>query len=157
MDEDGENDSFPAESAEVQSSEKYLPKVSFPELFYTPQPVKDGKNGMKIFNIKGKTEITVESDVKAKIVVTRMDIDKGVHGAVLAQSIGMNSDILVFYTPEDFDGVLNLKVTATDVEGDVTVDYLGLRLDNVSLLITLDSDSFRADCNTGTFSATCVR
>ncbi len=155
-DEDGNNDSFPAESEEAQSSGVHLPKASFPELTYTPQPVKNDENGMKLLNIREKTQITVKSDVKAKIVVVRMDIDEGSDGAVLAQTSDMNNFMLTFDTPEDFEGALNLKITATDAENDITVDYLGLRLDNVPPLITLDSDSFRADYNTGRFSVTGV-
>ena len=158
MDEDGdgENDSFPVESDEVQSDGKYLPKANFPKLTYTPQPVKDGECGMKLLNINGKTQITIQSDVNAKIVVMRMDIDEGSDGAVLSQSNDRDGSVLTFDTPEDFDGALNLKIPATDAEGDVTIDYLGLRLDNVPPLLTLDSDSFHADYATGTFSVTGV-
>lgn len=155
-DEDGKNESFSAESEEVQSSEQYLPKASFPQLTYTPQPVNDGENTMKLLYIRDKTEVIIQSDVNAKIVVTRMDIEEDAVGAVLAQSNDMGGSTLIFETPDDFEGALNLKVTATDAEGDVAVDYLGLRLDNVPPLITLDSDSFRANYNTGTFNVTGV-
>lgn len=157
MDEDGDgkNESFASESTEVQSSERYLPKASFPQLIYMPQPVKDGENGMKIFNIKDKTQIIIQSDIDAKIVVTRMDIDEGSEEAVLAQTDNMDN-MLTFDTPEDFEGALNLKITATDAEGDVMVDYLSLRFDNVPPLIIPDSDSFRADLSTGVFQVTGV-
>lgn len=153
---DGKNDKLPVESAEAKSSEQFLPEATYPKLTYDPQPVNSGEGGMKVLNIRESTYIKVKSDVNAKLIVTRMDMDESSDEAVIAQSYDSSSRELHFYTPDDFEGALNLKITATDVEGDVTVDYLGLRLDNVPPILTLDSYLFSADRNTGNFSITGV-
>lgn len=155
-DSDGKNDTFPVESEETKSSGQYLPKASYPQLTYDPQIENDGKNGMKVLNINENTRVTVKSDVKAKIIVTRMDIDENLVESVVAESYDANDFELGFYTPEDFDGALNLKITAIDAEGDITVDYLGLRLDDVPPVLSLDSYLFLADFNTGCFNITGV-
>lgn len=151
-DEDGKNDSMPAESEEVQSSEQYLRKAKFLEIKYEPEPFREGENSMKIFYINHESSFQINAyegsilrnDVH--MVVTRMDT-----GAVIKESYGGGiSDPI----PDDFEGALNLMVTATNEYGDITVDYIGLRLDDVPPIITLDSGSFIADQNTGEFSIT---
>ena len=153
-DEDGKNDSMPAESEEVQSSEQYLRKAKFLEIKYEPEPFREGENSMKIFHINHESSFQINAyegsilrnDVH--MVVTRMDT-----GAVIKESYGGGiSDPI----PDDFEGALNLMVTATNEYGDITVDYIGLRLDDVPPIITLDSDSFAADHSTGEFNITGV-
>ena len=143
-DSDGKVDSFPLESSEVQSDGKYLPEATYPVLTYSPVPWSHGDT-MKLLNIKEVTEITVSSDVPADIIVTRMDKRE-----VIKQTSSPDTSIS-FSTPADFTGALNIKITATDEEGDIAVDYLGLRLDESAPLITLDNDSFKANQNTGAF------
>lgn len=153
---DGTNDSLPVESSEALSSEVYLPEATYPVLTYSPEPSSTG-NSMKVLCINGETEFTINSDVPVEIVVTRMDTDTD---NVVAQSYGLRWTTFSFnfntYTLGDFAGALNLKITATDEEGDITVDYLGLRFDDTAPLITLDSDSFKADRNTGAFTVSGV-
>ena len=143
---DGTDDSLPVEGGEAQSGGAYLPEATYPVLSYSPAPSSD-VDSMKLLYIKGATQITVTSDVAADIAVTRMDTD-----TVVAQTPGPTTT-LTFDTPADFTGALNLKITAADADGDITVDYIGLRLDDTAPLITLDSDSFKADRNTGAFTA----
>lgn len=146
---DGTGDSLPVEGGEAQSGGAYLPEAVYPVLSYSPAPSSD-VDSMKLLYIKGATQITVTSDVTADIAVTRMDTDTAV-----AQTPSPTTT-LTFDTPADFIGALNLKITATDADGDITVDYIGLRLDDTAPLITLDSDSFKADQNTGAFTASGV-
>ncbi|NLH00744.1 MAG: hypothetical protein GX488_02375, partial [Clostridiales bacterium] len=146
---DGKNDSFPVESAETYSTGQYLPKATYPVLTYLPSLSPDGSS-MKLLFVKGATQVTITSDVAANIVVTRMDTD-----TVVTQTPS-SSTTLVFDTPADFTGALNLRITATDADGDITVDYIGLRMDETAPLITLDSASFMADRGTGEFSVTGV-
>lgn len=147
---DGTSDSLPVESGEAQSAGQYLPEATYPVLTYSPAPSADG-DSLKLLCISGVTQITVTSDVVANIVVTRMDTE-----AVLAQTQGLGNT-LTFDAPAHFTGALNLKITATDAGGDITVDYLGLRFDDgTAPLITMDSDSFEADRDTGAFTATGV-
>jgi len=141
-----EADSLPVESEEAQSGEKFLAEATYPVLTYSPVPTAEA-NGMKLLGIKGQTAVEIASDVPVEMVVTRMDTQ-----AVLAQTSG-SALTLNFNTPTDFAGALNLKVQATDSDGDITVDYLGLRLDQTTPLITIDSDSFKADYATGNFAA----
>jgi len=144
------DDSLPVESGEAQSDEEYLPKATYPVLSYSPTPSSDGDT-MKLLCLSGAAQITVTSDVAADIVVTRMDKKK-----VLAPTLE-SAKTLTFDAPADFTGALNLKITATDAtDGDITVDYLGLRFDDAAPLITMDSNSFKAERNTGAFTASGV-
>ncbi|NYB73201.1 S-layer homology domain-containing protein [Sedimentibacter hydroxybenzoicus DSM 7310] len=147
---------FPVESEEAESFECRLPKAVFPKLTYLPEPFVESENSMKLFYINGSSLLQINSFVNGnwtptRMVVARMDTD-----AVIAETDGVDdmSPMLSFYTPEDFEGALNLMVTATSAQGDITVDYIGLRLDDVPPMITLDSDSFVANYNTGEFSIT---
>lgn len=153
-DDDGTNDSLPVESSEAESDGEFLPEATYPVLNYSPEPSSTG-DSMKLLCINGETEFTITSDVPAKIVVTRMDTDE-----VVADSLGYYMTAFSFnfnmYALGDFAGALNLKITATDAEGDITVDYLGLRFDDTAPLITLDSDSFMANRNTGAFTVSGV-
>lgn len=146
---DGTNDSLPLNGSETMSGDVYLPKASYPVLSYSPEPVTDG-DSMKLYLLNGSKEITVTSNEKVKIVVTRMDTGEEVSCYKSSQTE------YYFTTPDDFSGALNLKITAKDAEGDVTVDYIGLRPDDTAPVITLDSDIFRADRETGVFTITGV-
>jgi hypothetical protein len=146
---DGTNDSLPIESAEAQSDGKYLPQATYPVLTYSPEPSSEpGK--MKILNINCDTVIRITSDVEAEFEVTRMDTGD----AIWTPPWMLES--FEFLMPADFTGALNLKITAKDADGDVTVDYLGLRLDETAPIITLDSESFKADRRSGTFTVSGV-
>ncbi|SHI67018.1 S-layer homology domain-containing protein [Lutispora thermophila] len=145
-DNDGKNDSSAIESAETLSEAKLLPKATFPVLTYSPSLSGDG---MKLIYISGKKDISIYSDVAANIVVTRMD-DNSVIGKTDTPAFS-----LTFSTPDDFvAGALNLKVTATDEEGDTTVDYIGLRLADTPPTISLDNPVFKADYYNGRFTIT---
>jgi hypothetical protein len=141
---DGINDSLPIESTEIQGNEIFLPKATYPVLSYARSFSGDG---MKIYPVSGSTEIEMSSDVEANIVVTRMDTNTVFfNGNELSQ--------IYFRTPDDFTGALNLKIVATDAEGDITVDYIGLRLSDVPPPIALDSELFKANYNDGNFTVT---
>jgi hypothetical protein len=99
---------------------------------------------MKILPLKEPGEVTVHSDTATTISVIRMDTSE-----VLKQTESP-ADQLAFDVP-DFTGALNLKITATDSQGDMAVDYLGIRLDDTPPLVTLDKASFEADYETGAF------
>lgn len=138
-----EEGDFPVESSEVFSGDEFLPEAVLPVLTYTPEP--SGNAGqMKILPLKEPGEVTVHSDTATTISVIRMDTSE-----VLKQTESP-ADQLAFDVP-DFTGALNLKITATDSQGDIAVDYLGIRLDDTPPLVTLDKASFEADYETGAF------
>lgn len=135
---------------EKLSAEEMLPVATYPVLDYNPPLSGDG---MKTLYVSGEKEITVYSDVEAKIVVTRMDKDIMDENRVVDETSGFDT-ALTFSTPDDFSGALNLKVTATDAEGDTTIDYIGIRMTDTAPTISLDNPVFKANYYNGKFTIT---
>ena len=140
---DRKNDSFPMKSIEVHSDGRLLPRATYPVLSYDIPYTSDG---MKIFNVSSTSKIVITSDVEANIVVTRMDTNEKI--------IDTNAKEVTLETPNGLLGSLNLKITAKDAEGDTTVEYIGLRLNDTPPTITLDRELFRANQNDGSFTIT---
>lgn len=141
------SDDLQLESYEVMSGAKFLRKATYPVITYDPTPSGDG---MKVLNVTSGIRIIISSDVEVDFTVSRVDTNEVIYTSSMREMSISPS------TPSDFEGIIQLKVTATDEEGDTTVDYILLNKNDNPPLIRFDNQAYMADYKDGSFTITGV-